>query len=167
MEAIIRPAVIEDLPSILEIVNHAILDTTAIYDYDERTLAEQQIWFEEKQASNFPVIVAEFENEVIGFGTYGAFRVKIGYRFTVEHSVYVNEKAIGKGIGKLLLQKLIDLAKEQNHHSMIGVIDASNSASIAFHKKFGFQEVGILKEAGYKFDKWLDVSLMQLPLSGQ
>lgn len=164
METIIRPAVIEDLTSILEIVNHAILYTTAIYDYNQRTLDEQLIWFEEKQASNFPVVVAESNNEVIGFGTYGAFRVKIGYRFTVEHSVYVSDKATGKGIGKLLLQKLIDLAKEQNFHSMIGVIDATNLGSIAFHKKFGFQEVGVLKEAGYKFDKWLDVSLMQLLL---
>lgn len=164
METIIRPAKTEDLPSILEIVNHAILYTTAIYDYAARTLEEQQVWFEEKQASKFPVIVAEFDNEVIGFGTYGTFRVKIGYRFTVEHSVYVNDKATGKGIGKLLLQRLIDLAKEQQHHSMIGVIDASNSGSIAFHKKFGFEEAGVLKEAGYKFDKWLDVSLMQLLL---
>lgn len=164
MEVIIRPATAEDLPSILEIVNHAILNTTAIYDYDERSLAEQQAWFAEKQVSNFPVIVAESNKEVIGFGTYGAFRVKVGYRFTVEHSVYVNNKATGKGIGKLILQKLIDLAREQNYHTMIGVIDASNAGSIEFHKRFGFKETGVLKEVGYKFDKWLDVSLMQVGL---
>ena len=164
MKIIIRPATADDLPSILEIVNHAILNTTAIYDYDARTLAEQKAWFEEKQTSQFPVVVAANDDEVLGFGTFGAFRIKVGYRFTVEHSVYVTEKAIGKGIGKLILQKLIDLAKEQNYHSMIGVIDASNSGSIEFHKKFGFVEAGILKQAGYKFDKWLDVSLMQLLL---
>ncbi|RZK11626.1 MAG: N-acetyltransferase family protein [Flavobacterium sp.] len=164
MEIIIRPATTEDLPSILEIVNHAILHTTAIYDYDARTLEQQNAWFEEKQTSDFPVIVAALDNEVLGFGTFGSFRVKIGYRFTVEHSVYVKDKAIGKGIGKLILQKLIDLAKAQNYHSMIGVIDASNSGSVAFHKKFGFEEAGVLKQAGYKFDKWLDVSLMQLLL---
>ena len=164
MEIIIRPATTEDLPSILEIVNHAILYTTAIYDYDARTLEQQKAWFEEKQTSQFPVIVAELDNEVLGFGTFGTFRVKVGYRFTVEHSVYLHDKATGKGIGKLILQKLIDLAKAQNYHSMIGVIDASNSGSIAFHKKFGFVEAGVLKQAGYKFDEWLDVSLMQLLL---
>jgi len=164
MEVIIRPAKTEDLPSILEIVNHAILHTTAIYDYDARTLEEQKAWFVEKQAWEFPVIVAESANEVIGFGTYGPFRLKIGYRFTIEHSVYVNDKATGKGIGRLILQELIDLAKDQNYHSMIGVIDASNSVSIEFHKKFGFIETGVLKQAGYKFDKWLDVSMMQLLL---
>ena len=164
MEIIIRPATTEDLTSILEIVNHAILHTTAIYDYDARTLEEQITWFEEKQTSLFPVIVAELDTEVLGFGTFGNFRVKVGYRFTVEHSVYVKDKATGKGIGKLSLQKLIYLAKAQNYHSMIGVIDTSNSGSIAFHQKFGFVEAGILKQAGYKFDKWLDVSLMQLLL---
>ena len=164
MEIIIRPATHVDLPAILEIVNHAILNTTAIYDYDTRTLEQQQAWFEEKQTSGFPILAAENNNEVIGFGTFGGFRVKVGYRFTVEHSVYVADKAIGKGIGKLILQKLIDLAKEQNYHIMIGVIDASNSGSIEFHKKFGFKETGVLKEVGYKFDKWLDVSLMQLIL---
>ena len=164
MEIIIRPATHVDLPAILEIVNHAILNTTAIYDYDTRTLEQQQAWFEEKQTSGFPILAAENNNEVIGFGTFGGFRVKVGYRFTVEHSVYVADKAIGKGIGKLILQKLIDLAKEQNYHIMIGVIDASNSGSIEFHKKFGFKETGVLEEVGYKFDKWLDVSLMQLIL---
>jgi len=164
MEIKIRPATVADLPAILGIVNHAILNTTAIYDYDARTLQEQQAWFEEKQTSQFPVIVAEHNDKVVAFGTFGAFRIKIGYRFTVEHSVYVADKVIGKGIGKLILQKLIDLAKEQKYHSMIGVIDASNSGSIEFHKKFGFIETGVLKEAGFKFDKWLDVSLMQLLL---
>lgn len=164
MEITIRPAALTDLPAILEIVNYAILNTTAIYDYEARTLEEQKIWFEEKQTSQFPLIVAELTDEVVGFGTFGTFRIKVGYRFTIEHSVYVNDKAIGKGIGKLILQKLIDLAKGQNYHSMIGVIDASNSGSIEFHKKFGFVEAGVLKQAGYKFDKWLDVSLMQLLL---
>lgn len=164
MEIKIRHATFKDLAAILEIVNHAILNTTAIYDYDARTLEEQKSWLEEKQATGFPVLIAEQNNEVMGFGTFGSFRVKIGYRFTVEHSVYVSENAIGKGIGTLLLQKLIDLAREQNYHSMIGVIDASNSGSIAFHKKFGFVEAGVLKQAGYKFDQWLNVSLMQLLL---
>ena len=164
MEFLVRKATSSDLSSILEIVNHAILNTTAIYDYDVRTLEEQTIIFESKQARNFPLFVAEVNNEVVGFGTYDSFRTKVGYRFTVEHSVYVKDGFAGKGIGKLLLQKLIDTAKEENYHIMIGVIDASNENSIRFHEKFGFESKGILKEVGFKFDRWLDANLMTLNL---
>lgn len=165
METHIRPARIEDIEGILEIVNDAILNTTAIYDYDVRTLNEQIDWFKAKEAHNFPILVAVDENDsVLGFGTYGDFRVKIGYRFTVEHSVYVKEGLSGKGIGKQILSALIDTAKKQKLHAMIGLIDAENVGSIAFHEKFGFEKSGMLREVGYKFDKWLDVQLMQLIL---
>ena len=164
MEYIIRKATSSDLLSILEIVNHAILNTTAIYDYDVRTLEEQTTIFESKKDKKFPVFVAENNNEVAGFGTYDSFRTKIGYRFTVEHSVYVKDGFAGKGIGKLLLEKLIKTAKSENYHIMIGVIDASNENSIAFHEKFGFESKGILKEVGFKFDRWLDANLMTLKL---
>ena len=165
MESRIRPARIEDIEGILEIVNDAILNTTAIYDYDVRTLNEQLTWFEEKQAHGFPILVAVDEKaNVLGFGTYGDFRVKIGYKFTVEHSVYVKDGLSGKGIGKQILSELIDTAKTQKLHTMIGLIDAENVGSIAFHEKFGFEKSGVLREAGYKFEKWLDVQLMQLIL---
>lgn len=165
MKPIIRKAQIEDLETILEIVNDAILNTTAIYDYDVRTLNEQTLWFVEKQQSNFPVIVAIDENnEVLGFGTYGTFRMKMGFKFTVEHSVYVKDGYSGKGIGKALLLELIALAKAQKLHVMIGCIDAENTGSIEFHEKFGFKKAGLLKESGYKFDKWLDLQFVQLLL---
>jgi len=163
MKAIIRSARIEDIETILEIVNDAILNTTAIYDYDVRTLNDQISWFQEKKEHNFPVIVATDENDtVLGFGTYGTFRMKIGYKFTVEHSVYVKEGHSGKGIGKAILLELIDLAKAQKLHVMVGCIDAGNTGSIEFHEKFGFKKAGILKESGYKFDKWLDLQFVQL-----
>jgi L-amino acid N-acyltransferase YncA len=165
MEIHIRTARIEDTEAILEIVNDAILNTTAIYDYDVRTLNEQLDWFREKGQQNFPVIVATDENDkVLGFGTYGSFRLKTGYKFTVEHSVYVREGFSGKGIGKLILSELIEVAKKQKLHTIIGLIDTDNAGSIAFHEKFGFEKAGVLKEAGYKFEKWLDVQLMQLLL---
>lgn len=165
MKSIIREARIEDLEAILAIVNDAILNTTAIYDYDVRTLNDQISWFEEKKAHGFPIIVATDENDaVLGFGTYGSFRVKIGYKFTVEHSVYVKDGLSGKGIGRQILSELISLAKSQKLHTMIGIIDAENSGSIAFHEKFGFKKAGILKQVGYKFNKWLDVQIMQLIL---
>lgn len=165
METIIRRAKIEDLEVILEIVNDAILATTAIYDYDVRTLNDQISWFQEKQKQDFPVIVATDENDkVIGFGTYGTFRMKIGFKFTVEHSVYVKEGFSGKGIGKAILSELIFIAKTQKLHVMVGCIDAENTGSIEFHEKLGFKKAGILKESGYKFDRWLDLQFVQLIL---
>lgn len=164
MEYNVRKATRSDLYSILEIVNHAIANTTAIYDYDPRSFDQQILIFETKKANGFPLFVIEVENEILGFGTYDTFRTKIGYRFTVEHSVYVKDGFAGKGIGALLLQKLIVTAKDENYHIMIGVIDASNENSIKFHERFGFQSMGILKEVGFKFDRWLDANLMTLKL---
>jgi L-amino acid N-acyltransferase YncA len=161
---LIRKATIEDVPQILDIVNYSILNTTANYNYEVLPLAVQLKWFEEKQAKNYPVIVADLEGKAIGFGTYGMFREKIGYQYTVEHSVYVEEPFVGKGIGGLLLSELISLAKTEGYHVMIGGIDAENSGSIAFHKRYGFVENGIIKEAGFKFGRWLDLMFMQLIL---
>lgn len=164
MNVILRPAEPKDLEKILEIVNHSIIHTTANYSYSIQTLEEQIKWFEDKKNKNLPVIVAELNEEVVGYGSYGPFREKIGYQYTVEHSVYVMDKAIGTGIGSKLLTKLIQLAKEQNYHVMIGAIDAANAGSIAFHEKFGFVTTGTIREVGYKFDHWLDLVFMQLIL---
>jgi L-amino acid N-acyltransferase YncA len=164
MEIKIRPAVFTDLDTILEIINHQILNSTSIYDYEPRDFETHKLWFEDKMAHDLPVIVAETENGTIGYATYGTFRHKIGYRFTVEHSVYVADEFLGKGVGKLLLAELIQLAKKQKYHTMIGVIDSENKGSIAFHQKYGFETVGVIKESGYKFDRWLSSVFMQLIL---
>ena len=164
MENKVRPATVNDLPGILEIVNYNILNSTAVYDYDPKTPGDIQLWFEEKQQSNWPVIIAVQDDTVVGYGSYGPFRFKQGYKFTVEHSVYVSHEMAGKGIGKLLLTELIMLAKAGGYHTMIGGIDADNKNSIEFHSKFGFTDAGTIKEAGYKFDRWLDVKFMQLML---
>lgn len=160
----VRNAAFEDLGAILEIVNYNILNTTSIYDYEPRTLTQQKAIFEDKNKEGFPLIVVEIENEIAGFGTYGTFRFKEGYKFTVEHSVYVSINHQGKGLGKLLLAELIQIAKKQKRHTMIAVIDAENQNSVEFHKQFGFETVGIIKESAFKFDKWLDTVFMQLIL---
>jgi L-amino acid N-acyltransferase YncA len=164
INATLRPATANDLPEILAIVNHAIAHTTANYDYEPHSMEVQQAWFDEKATSGFPIIVAEYENKAVGFATYGTFRQKFGYRFTVEHSVYVTDKLTGKGIGRKLLAALIEKAKSGKYHMMIGVIDKANTDSIAFHQQFGFTETGVIKEVAFKFGQWLDVSIMQLKL---
>ena len=160
----IRPYKTEDTQAILEIINHNILHSTSLYDYSVRTIEQQKAILEEKIKKGFPVIVAEKEGEILGFGMYSEFRFREAYQFTVEHSVYVAANHLGKGIGKSLLSELIVLAKAQKLHTMIGVIDSENQNSIAFHEQFGFKIVGVVKESGYKFDRWLDSVFMQLIL---
>ena len=162
MEIKTRPYKTEDTQYILDIINHAILHSTSLYDYNIRNYEQQKTILEEKINKNFPVIVAELNGIVVGFGMYSEFRDKQAYQFTVEHSIYVDENFHGKGIGKQLLQELIDLARKQKIHTMIGVIDSENQGSVIFHEKFGFKTVGVIKESGYKFDRWLDSVLMQL-----
>jgi phosphinothricin acetyltransferase len=164
MESNIRPYKTEDTQAILDIINHNILHSTALYDYNIRTFEQQKNILEDKVSKQFPVIVAELDGKVVGFGMYSEFRFREAYKFTVEHSVYVNEAFHGKGIGKLLLQELIALARKQNLHTMIAVIDSENQSSVEFHEKFGFKTAGIIKESGYKFERWLDSVFMQLIL---
>ena len=164
MHLIIRNAAQKDLPAILEIINHAILNTTAIYDYEPRTLEYQNAWLDQMLTDGIPVLVAEVDGEVIGYGSYNIFRPKIGYKYSVEHSIYLNEKSRGMGVGSRLLESLIQRARESGIHTMIAGIDAANRGSIDFHKKYGFVEKGYLNEVGYKFDQWLDLVFMQLLL---
>ena len=164
MEIKIRAYQTKDTQAILDVINYNILHSTALYDYSIRNYEQQKAILEDKTNKGFPVIVAELNGELVGFGMYSEFRFREAYKFTVEHSVYVSEKHIGKGIGKALLSELIQLAKAQGLHTMIGVIDSENQDSIAFHEQFGFKTVGIIKESGYKFDRWLDSVFMQLLL---
>ena len=161
---LIRPAEETDIPTILDIVNHIILTTTANYSYEPESLAERMDWFLKKRAANMPVIVAELEGAAIGFGTYGPFRDKTGYRFTVEHSVYVHQDYHGRGIGRQLLEALIGMARQQGMHMMIAGIDTQNQGSVLFHQKLGFEQVAHFREVGFKFDQWLDLIFMQLCL---
>ena len=164
MSVIIRPYELKDTQAILDIINFNIINSTALYDYNIRTYEQQKSILEDKLSKGFPVIVAEIDSEVVGFGMYSEFRFREAYKFTVEHSVYVNQHFHGKGIGKILLQELIRLAKDQKLHTMIAVIDEENQSSIEFHEKFGFKTVGVIKESGYKFDRWLHSVFMQLIL---
>jgi phosphinothricin acetyltransferase len=164
MEVQIRPFEIKDTQSILDIINYNILNSTALYDYKTRDFETQKTILEDKIKKGFPVIVAECDGKLVGFGMYSEFRFREAYKFTVEHSVYVSPNEMGKGIGKMIMAQLIIQAKAQGLHTMIGVIDSENKSSITFHEQFGFKTVGIIKESGYKFDRWLDSVFMQLLL---
>lgn len=164
MAIAIRNADRNDVPVILEIVNHAIAHTTTNYNYEPDKLEERLAWFEKKQLQSEPVLVITVAEKIQGFATYGSFREKYGYRFTAEHSVYVSPGNEGKGLGTLLMQELIAKARENGLHSLIGGIDAENTDSIRFHEKFGFRECGRIPQAAFKFGRWLDLVFMQLIL---
>jgi L-amino acid N-acyltransferase len=160
----IRDAVEQDLPEILAIYNDVILTTTAVYSELPHTLEMRAAWFRERKEAGFPVIVAEQNGVVIGFGTYGKFRVWPCYRFTVEHSVYIHKDSRGQGISKILLSEIIALAKTAGMHALIAGVDSENEVSLLLHLKFGFVEVARFKEVGFKFGRWLDLVFLEMLL---
>lgn len=164
MDIKIRPADTKDLPVILFIMNDAILNSTAIYDYHPRTMSLVEKWYEQKLQAGWPVLVCVWNNETVGYASFGTFRAWDAYQYTVEHSIYVHPKWRGKGVGKMLIEHLIAAAKSGGYHTMLGGIDAANTASCLFHQSFGFVESGRIKDAGYKFNRWLDLVFMQLML---
>ena len=151
--------------AIMEIFNDAIVNSTVLYDYKPRTPEMMAAWFEAKRIGNFPVIGAVNEAGVLmGFGSFGHFRAYPAYKYTVEHSVYVAAPFRGQGLGKRLLTEVIARAKAHGMHVMVGVIDSENEVSIRLHQRFGFEKSGTVREVGFKFGRWLDISLYQLVL---
>lgn len=154
-----------DIPQLLEIYNDIILTTTAVFEYRPHTLDMREQWFETKKEQGFPVIVAEEENEIVGFSSFGPFRNWAAYKYSVENSVYVSKQRRGRGIGKLLLAPLIGEAKQLRMHTIIASIEATNETSLRLHKSLGFEEVAHFKQVGFKFGRWLDLKFLQLILN--
>jgi phosphinothricin acetyltransferase len=161
MRPVVRSAEFGDLATLLAIYNDAVTTTTASYDYEPRSDEGQRVWFAAKQEAGYPVLVAVADGAVLGFASYGIFRAWAGYRFTIEHSVYVERNARGRGVGRALLEPLIARASADGYHMMIGGIDATNDASLRLHAALGFAPAGTLREVGRKFDRWLDLVLVQ------
>ena len=161
---IIRSATDADLDAILEIHNAAIRDSLAIWTETEVDRADRERWLAEHEADGHPVIVAEVDGAVAGYAAYSQWRGRSGYRFTVENSVYVAEEYQRRGIARLLMVELIEIARASGIHVMIGAIEAGNTASIALHAQLGFEPPVILREVGTKFDTWLDLAFMRLEL---
>ncbi len=151
--------------AILDILNEAILNSTALYDYEPRTLDSMRSWFDAKAAGDYPVVGVFGDDDVLmGFATYGVFRNWPAYKYSIEHSVYIHRDHRGKGLGAALMARLIEEARRQQYHVMVGAIDATNQASISLHEKLGFRLSGTIREAGFKFGRWLDLALYQLVL---
>ena len=152
--------------AILALFNDAIVNSTALYDYKPRTAEMMQVWFEAKGKGRFPVIGVEGDGgELMGFASFGTFRAWPAYKFSVEHSVYVDARFRGQGIGRRLLEEVIELARAHDYHVLIGGIDAANKASLALHEGLGFTHCGTIRQVGFKFGRWLDLSFYQLILA--
>jgi len=164
-ETVIRDATEDDLPAILELHNINIASSTALWDVVEADLADRRAWFRDRIATGMPVLIAEVDGEFAGYAHYGQFRPKVGYRYSVENSVYIAERFQRRGLAAALLGALIERARSSGRvHAMIAAIESGNAASIALHERFGFVEVGRMPEVGRKFDRWLDLTLLQLTL---
>jgi len=157
---IIRKARIKDLESITEIYNDAVKNTVATFDLEPKTVEEQLIWFREHSSKN-PVIVAEQDGFVVGWAALSKYNTKCAYSNTTEISLYVKKEFQGRGIGKKLMEGIITEGKKVGVHVILARITDGNKVSINLHEKFGFKHVGVLKQVGFKFGKYLDVYLME------
>ncbi|WIM83168.1 GNAT family N-acetyltransferase [Gallibacterium anatis] len=160
---LIRPAQQQDLPALLAIYNHEILNGVATFDLQPKSLAERQSWFDEHNKNNHPLFVAEQDGEVLGYASLSRYAEKAAYNSTVELSVYIAPSARRQGIASQLMHAVIDLAKKDNAtHLIVSLITGTNQASISLHQKFGFNKVGTLHQVGYKHQQFLDVHIYEL-----
>jgi phosphinothricin acetyltransferase len=153
-------------PEILAIFNHEIMNSSALYDYKPRTMATMAEWFDVKQKKNYPVIgLIDDDGTLAGFASYGPFRAWPAYKYSVEHSVYIHRDRRGQGLGKTLVREILASAQKQNYRTVIGGIDSQNTASIRLHLSLGFSHCASIKQAGFKFGRWLDLEFYQYMLS--
>jgi phosphinothricin acetyltransferase len=161
---IIRPAHRKDLAAILDIYNDCVLNSTATFDLEPRSMSTQQEWAKQFQHP-YVLLVAERQDDVIAWGCLHPFGAKPGYRFTTENSVYVREGVRGRGVGKKMLAALIEAGRANGFHTIIARIAGDNPVSVRLHEAFGFARIGEEREVGQKFGRWLDVVILQLMLT--
>ncbi len=159
----IRPAELGDCAAINDIYNHYVFTDTCTYQTEPDSLSEREAWWR-RHGQAHPILVAEQAGEILAWGALSAFHPRAGYRFSVEDSLYVRHDARRRGLGKALLMQLLEAARAQGYRSVIALISADKPVSIALHEAFGFRHAGLLREAGYKFQTWLDVAYLQLML---
>ena len=157
----IRDAQEQDVRPFLEIYNAVIATSTAIYRDEPATFDDRRAWWAQRVTEGYPVLVAVDGGDVVGIASFGEFRGWPGYRFTVEHSVYVRAGNRGQGVGKALMQPLLERATRLGKHVMIAGVDAENAGSLTFHERLGFTRVAHFREVGFKFGRWLDLVFLQ------
>ncbi|MCX5618837.1 GNAT family N-acetyltransferase [Bombella pollinis] len=163
----IRHAIEDDLPIITEIYNHAVRTTTAIWNDRVVDVANRAAWLKAHDEADLPVLVSVDDDGVVnGYATFGPWRAWDGYKYTVEHSVYVHKAAQRKGVGKALMHALMGAARERGYHVMIAGIESGNVGSLRLHEQLGFQKVGECPQVGCKFGRWLDLTFMQVTFEG-
>lgn len=166
MAIIIREATEADLAAIQQIYEYHVLNGTGTFEEVPPTLVDIKARYAKVTAHNYPYLVAEENGLFLGYAYGGFFRERSAYRFTVEDSIYISDAARGKGVGRLLLQQLIVECKRRGFVQMFAIIgDSNNHASICLHEKCGFTITGVMHQAGYKFNQWLDVVIMELNLN--
>ena len=159
----IRLATLQDVPTITSIYNEFI-DTTVTMDLFESSIDNRTIWFQNHQPT-FPITCyVNDSGKVVGWASLSKWSPKLGYKLTVENSVYVSKKYQKLGIGKKLLSDIISKAKDLHYHTIVSRIDSENVISLNLHKKYGFIEIGCMKEFGFKFNKYIDIIMLQLIL---
>ena len=157
----IRKAKLKDLGAITDIYNQAILHTTATFDTQTKTVAEQKPWFD-KHGAKYPIVVAQEGKQIIGWASMSQWSDRCAYAATAEASIYVREGYRGKGVGRRLSVAILTAAREAELHTAILRIAGDNAASIKLAESLGFKHIGVMKEVGNKFGKLLDVYLMQI-----
>jgi L-amino acid N-acyltransferase len=160
----VRDAVEGDVPAIAGLYNALIPTTTVAWSETVQTVDDRLAWFRRQRDRDLPVLVAVVDDAVVGFTAFGDFRgagLWPGYRFTVEHTIHVDETCWGRGVGRALLDELVGRAVSLGMHVMVAAIDGGNDASIRFHERLGFTVVARMPEVGHKFGRWLDLVLMQ------
>jgi len=161
----IRDAEEKDIPHLTEIYNEVLISSTAIYRDIPVSVEERLQWFRIQREKAYAVLVAEERDRLVGFASYGDFRPWPGYRFTVEGSIHLRSEARRQGAGTRLFQALIAHARDAGKHMLIAGVDSENLASLRFLEKLGAERVAHLREVGYKFGRYLDLVLFQIPLS--
>jgi L-amino acid N-acyltransferase YncA len=157
----IREATLDDAEAIRAIYNDAVLNTTAVFDYVAREPQAQRDWLQMKAEQKCPVLVATDDAAVVGYSSYGQFRPWPAFLYTVENAIYIAPARRGQGIGQKLLGALIALAAQRGLRSMVAAITAENAASLQLHEKLGFARTGLIKDSGWKFNRWLDLVFLQ------
>ncbi len=162
---LVRPAAVQDLPAIQSIYAHHVLHGLASFEEEAPSLEEMRRRFEDVTGRGLPYLAAEEKGEVLGYGYCTLYRARSAYRHTLEDSIYVKDGRQGKGVGKAVLKELIARCEALNYRQLIAVIgDSANAGSIRLHASLGFVRAGNLRSTGYKFGRWVDSVLMQLPL---